>query len=63
MGKQDKAEVGGLLLRDKEYVRYVQLLKKAESEGRLDGQFTCRLCGMKFHSVEEAESCCRGAVA
>jgi len=60
MGKEKAA---GLLLRDKEYVRYVQLLKKAESEGRLDGRYTCSLCGMKYQSAEEAEACCRGAVA
>ncbi len=56
MEKQDKS---GVLVRDKEYVKYIQLLKKAEKEGRLDGTFCCMLCGMKFHTREEAEECCR----
>ena len=56
MEKQDKS---GVLVRDKEYVKFIQLLKKAEREGRLDGSFTCSLCGMKFATQEEAEECCR----
>jgi len=56
MEKQDKS---GVLVRDKEYVKFIQLLKKAEREGRLDGTFTCSLCGMKFTTQEEAEECCR----
>ncbi len=50
---------GGVLLRDKEYVKYVQLLRKAEKEGRLDGAYSCSLCGMRFLAKEEAENCCR----
>ena len=60
MDKQDKT---GLLMKEKEYVRFEQLLKRAEEEGRLDGTFNCGLCGMKFHSKEEAEDCCRGSVS
>lgn len=56
MEKQDKARV---LVKDKEYVKYVQLLRKAEKEGRLDGGHVCRLCGMRFTTREEAENCCR----
>jgi hypothetical protein len=56
MEKQDKSEV---LVRDKEYVKFVQLLKKAEREGRLDGTCNCTLCGMKYNTREEAEECCR----
>ncbi len=56
MEKQDKS---GVLIRDKEYVKYIQLLRKAEREGRLDGSYCCMLCGMKFHTREEAEECCR----
>ncbi len=55
MQKQGKA---GVLLKEKEYVRYDQLLKRAEEEGRLDGKYVCSLCGMKFHTEEEAKSCC-----
>lgn len=56
MDKQE--DKGGVLLKDKEYVKYVQLLQKAEREGRLDGTFNCRLCGMKYNTVEEAKGCC-----
>jgi|GEM_PF-3975133 len=34
----DKQEEMGVLVKEKEYVKYVQLLKKAEEEGRLDGK-------------------------
>jgi hypothetical protein len=56
MGKPDKA---ALLRRDKEYVKYMQLLDKAEADGRLDGNFACKLCGMKFHTQEHADACCK----
>ena len=56
MEKQEKSE---LLVRDKEYVKYVQLLKKAEKDGRLDGTFECGLCGMKYPNREGADDCCR----
>lgn len=59
MEKQDKS---GVLVRDKEYVKYVQLLRKAEKEGRLDGSHTCGLCGMRFNSKEDADGCCRTSV-
>ena len=57
---QDKP---GLLRKDKEYVKFVQLLKRAEVDGRLDGGFECNLCGMKFRSREEAAGCCKVTVA
>jgi len=56
--EMDKEKVG-LLLREKEYVKYVQLLRKAEREGRLDGAHSCSLCGMRFMTKEEADKCCR----
>jgi len=55
----DKREKSGVLAREREYVKYYQLLRKAEKEGRLDGAFTCMLCGMRFATQEEANSCCR----
>lgn len=58
----EKQERGGVLMRDKEYVKFVQLLRKAEREGRLDGNFNCVLCGMRFNTREEAEECCRVSV-
>ena len=55
MAKQEKP---GLLRKDKEYVKFAQLLRRAENEGRLDGDFVCNLCGMRFHSLQEANACC-----
>ena len=61
MAKQEDKE--GILRRDKEYVKFVQLLKKAENDGRLGGFHTCTLCGMKFQTIEEATSCCKVTVS
>ncbi len=64
MSKQEKTQdEQNLLRKDKEYVKFVQLLKRAEVDGRLDGGFECMLCGMKFHSEEEARGCCKVTVA
>ncbi len=52
-------EKGGVLVKDKEYVKFVQLLRKAEREGRLDGAYRCGLCGMRYLTREEADACCR----
>ena len=60
MEKQGKADV---LLKEKEYVRFDQLLKRAESEGRLDGNNICNLCGMRYQSEEEARKCCRISIS
>lgn len=60
MAKPDKS---GVLRRDKEYVKFVQLLRKAEREGRLDGEYVCTLCGMKFQASDDARACCRVTVA
>ena len=61
MAKQGKA--AGVLRRDKEYVKFVQLLRRAERDGRLDGTHTCTLCGMKFQTRAEAKECCRVTIA
>jgi len=58
----EKLEKGAVLVRDKEYVKYVQLLKKAEKEGRLDGSYECGLCGMKYATRDGADGCCRISV-
>ena len=60
MAKQAKE---GILRRDKEYVKFVQLLKKAEADGRLDGTHSCTLCGMSFQTRDEAASCCKVTVS
>jgi hypothetical protein len=59
----EKQEKGGVLLREKEYVKYVQLLKKAEREGRLDGSHNCSLCGMRYNTIEESEGCCQVTIS
>jgi hypothetical protein len=58
----EKREKGGVLLKDKEYVKYVQLLRKAEREGRLDG-YPCPLCGSRYIAREDAEDCCRAVIS
>jgi hypothetical protein len=60
MDKQGKA---GVLLKEKDYVRFDQLLKRAESEGRLDGHNVCNLCGMRYQTEEEAKNCCRISIS
>lgn len=55
MEKRDK---NGVLMKDKEYVKYVQLLRKAERDGRLDG-YPCPLCGSRYVTKQDAEACCR----
>jgi hypothetical protein len=60
MAKQEKASV---LRKDKEYVKFVQLLRRAEKDGRLDGDYVCRLCGMRFVTEEEATMCCKVTVS
>jgi hypothetical protein len=54
----EKREKGGVLTKDKEYVKFVQLLRKAEKDGRIDG-YPCQLCGSRYSSKIEAEGCCR----
>lgn len=58
----EKREKGGVLMKDKEYVKYMQLLKKAEREGRIDG-YPCPLCGSKYVASEDAEDCCRSVIS
>ncbi len=58
----EKREKGGVLMKDKEYVKFVQLLRKAEREGRLDG-YPCPLCGSRYISNDDAEECCRSVIS
>ena len=60
MDKQDKI---GVLMKDKEYVKYVQLLRKAEQEGRVAGAYVCKLCGMRYPTREDAHDCCQITVS
>ena len=57
-----KPEEAGILKREKRYVKFMQLLRKAENDGRIDGKYTCSLCGMLFQSEEEAQGCCKVSV-
>ncbi len=52
-------EEGGVLLRDKSFVKFDRLLAKAEAEGRIDGACKCLVCGMRYSTKEEAENCCK----
>ena len=47
------------LVKDKHFVRYEQLIRKAEKEGRITGTFRCLVCGMRYNDKDEAEDCCR----
>ena len=55
-----KADDGSVLIKDKTtYVRFEQQLAKAGNEGRIDGDFKCLVCGMRYLHQNEAENCCR----
>ena len=60
MDDQDKI---GVLMKDREYVKYVQLLRKAEQEGRVSGAHECKLCGMRYPTKQDAHNCCRITVS
>jgi hypothetical protein len=47
-----------ILVRVPNSTTYNILIKKAEREGRVGGAHRCPICGMKFHTTREAESCC-----
>ncbi|PIV80243.1 hypothetical protein COW53_10770 [bacterium CG17_big_fil_post_rev_8_21_14_2_50_64_8] len=48
-----------ILIRDESFVKYERLLTKAESEGRIDGASKCLVCGMRYHTKDEADACCK----
>ncbi|MBC8424086.1 hypothetical protein H8E07_08170 [bacterium] len=54
--RRSDAEV---LVRDKSFVKFEQLLSQAENEGRIDGDFKCLVCGMRYLHKDEAENCCK----
>lgn len=51
-----------ILVRDSNYVKYERLLSQAEAEGRIDGRYSCLVCGMRYREKEPAEVCCRSAL-
>jgi hypothetical protein len=50
------------LVREKPFVKYEQLIQKAESEGRIDGPHRCIVCGMRYIEKDSAEDCCRAVL-
>lgn len=56
-GEMTKSEDSSLV-KEKHFVRYEQLIEKAEKEGRINGAYKCLVCGMRFNLKEEAEDCC-----
>jgi hypothetical protein len=48
-----------VLVRDKSYVKFERLLAKAAAEGRIDGDYKCLVCGMRFVEKGEADNCCK----
>ncbi len=48
-----------ILVRDESFVKYERLLTKAETEGRIDGPNKCLVCGMRYTTKEDADSCCK----
>ncbi len=56
---QRHREEAGVLVRDKSFVKFERLLAKAEAEGRIDGDYKCLVCGMRYSQKDEAEICCK----
>ena len=56
-----KVKEDDVLVRDPNYVKYERLLLQAEAEGRIDGRFSCLVCGMRYRDKDDAEDCCRAA--
>jgi hypothetical protein len=50
------------LVREKPFVKYEQLIQKAEMEGRIDGPHRCIVCGMRYVEKDSAEDCCRAVL-
>lgn len=47
-----------LLLKDESFIKFDRLLQHAESEGRIDGPFTCLVCGMHYQTKIQSVACC-----
>ncbi len=48
-----------VLVREKNFVKFDRLLRKAEAEGRIDGPAKCLVCGMRYLTKDEADGCCK----
>ena len=47
------------LIKEKPFVKYDQLIHRAEREGRINGRFRCLVCGMRYHDKDDADECCK----
>lgn len=50
------------LIKEKPFVKYDQLLDRAEKEGRINGPHRCIVCGMRYLEKDSAEDCCRAVL-
>jgi uncharacterized protein CbrC (UPF0167 family) len=50
---------GPTLVKEKPFVKYDQLIEKAEREGRIAGRFRCLVCGMRYMAKDDADDCCK----
>jgi hypothetical protein len=51
-------ESRSLLVKATNSTTYDLLIKRAMKEGRVGGAHRCPICGMRYHSVGEADACC-----
>jgi hypothetical protein len=56
MSKKD--DDNSLLLKDESFIKFERLLHRAEKEGRIDGPFSCLVCGMRYQTKSESVACC-----
>jgi hypothetical protein len=52
-------EKNSALVKEKPFVKYDQLILKAEREGRINGPYRCLVCGMRYLEKDGAEECCK----
>ena len=50
------------LVKEKPFVKYDQLITKAEREGRINGPYRCIVCGMRYLDKDGAEDCCKAVL-
>ena len=56
------SEKDSALVKEKPFVKYDQLILKAEREGRINGRFRCIVCGMRYLEKDSAEDCCKAVL-
>ena len=50
------------LVKEKPFVKYDQLILRAEREGRINGRYRCIVCGMRYLEKDGAEDCCKAVL-